>query len=270
MRELDRLVAKVATTKRTADRWPDPVRHNAFGDEAASSERLAVTVEPGTWATVPERLDDVRSWCDAVAERVPWLTGGVNLDGVTADVTRPAPVSGLVAVPLGSGILVAEPGVETTTTTSTARPGKYVHLPDISAGTTRVVDAAARLGPWTGAVALAFRLGTTGCSRSSRPIPDLADELLAGFEDQQLGGKYTLVVLLAYFDLFDRASDGREDGEVSWDDLWVMTCRTRTCRPTSPRPPGISTTTRRCSPSPRRRTTAWTTPGTSSAATATR
>jgi hypothetical protein len=224
VRELDRLVTTVATAKRTADRWPDPARRDPFGDEAASSERLAVTVEPGTSAAVPEKLDEFRSWCDAVAVRVQWLAGSVNLDGVMADVTRPVPVSGLVAVPLGSGLLVEDPAVETTTTTSTTLPGRYVHLPDVSAGTTKAVDSAARLGPWTGAVALAFRLGDDRLLALVEAHPDLADELLAGFEDQQLGGESALAVLLAYFDLFDRASDGREDGDVSWDDLWVMTC----------------------------------------------
>ena len=94
----------------------------------------------------------------------------------TADVTRPVPVSGLVAVPLGSGLLVEDPAVETTTTTSTTLPGRYVHLPDVSAGTTKAVDSAPCLGPWTGAVALAFRLGDDRLLALVEAHPDLADD----------------------------------------------------------------------------------------------
>lgn len=225
LRDLDRLVAQVATAKRTADRWPDAPRRDSFGEQAGASERLAVTVEAGTSAAVPERLDEFRSWCDAVAERVPGLAAGLNLDGVTADVTRRVPAGGLLALPFGSALLVDEPEVEATTTTaSVVSPGTYVHLPDVSAVTATAVASAAGLGPWTGAVALAFRLDDDRLLALVERHPDLADELLAGFEDCQLGAESALVVLLAYFVEFDSASNGQEDGEVSWDDLWAMTC----------------------------------------------
>src|SRR5262245_57074933 len=41
LRDLDRLVGKVASAKRTADRWPDSPRRDPFGGEDAASERLA-------------------------------------------------------------------------------------------------------------------------------------------------------------------------------------------------------------------------------------
>ena len=223
LRDLDRLAAKVARAKRTADAWPDAPRRDRFGEEDAASARLAVTVEHGASAAVPEKLDEFRAWCDGAAERVPGLTAGVNLDGVTADVTGRVSSGGILATPLGSGLLVDEPALESTTTT-TARPATYVHLPDVSAATATAVASAAGLGLWTGAVALAFRLDDDRLLAFVEGHPDLADELLAGFEDGHLGAESALVILLAYFAEFDSASNGEEDGEVSWDDLMVMTC----------------------------------------------
>jgi hypothetical protein len=73
-------------------------------------------------------------------------------------------------------------------------------------------------------VALAFRLGDDRLLAFVEAHPDLADELVAGFDDGRLGAESALVILLAYFAEFDSARNGREDGEVSWDDLWAMTC----------------------------------------------
>ncbi|HZM42567.1 MAG TPA: hypothetical protein VFB94_25795, partial [Acidimicrobiales bacterium] len=70
LRDLDRLAAKVARAKRTADAWPDAPRRDRFGEEDAASARLAVTVEHGASAAVPEKLDEFRAWCDGAAERV--------------------------------------------------------------------------------------------------------------------------------------------------------------------------------------------------------
>lgn len=226
----------VSDAGRALAAWPDIPANDPAADETGATAQVEVPPHGGTSSADPDKLDDVRLWCESVCERLPGLAA-LDLDGVTAEVTRRMTRPALLVPTPGDGFpavdpweprfpLLGEPDPVETTTTYGVDPATYVALPDLSGSITTVVEAAGQLGAWTGVVALAFRYGDPRLLDLIEAYPHLADELLSGFDDTEIGAESALVILLAYFDLFDQAKTGEEDGEVSLDDLWVMTCST--------------------------------------------
>jgi hypothetical protein len=229
-RKLSSLALAVGEAKRTLQAWPDPTYADPFGDDAAQAGWLD---EPPhrdhASGAEPDDLDVFVLWCQAVCERIPSLTSDVNLDGVTADVTRPVPIFsfpelvpdwGLPADPTPPLAPEPEPQIETFTTD----PAVYVSVPDVGHRSGTIVTRAGELGPWASGVAVAFRLGDEQLLDFVLAHPELADELAAGFTDGVLGGESAAVILLAYFDEFDGALTGDTDGRVSLDDIRAMSC----------------------------------------------
>ena len=95
------------------------------------------------------------------------------------------------------------------------RPATYVHLPDVSAATaTAGLGRRARAVDGRGGAGLPpGRRSAAGVRRgASRPRGRAARRL----RGRPLGRRVRAVILLAYFAEFDSASNGEEDGEVSW------------------------------------------------------
>jgi hypothetical protein len=167
---------------------------------------------PGTSAADPDTLDTFRLWCEDVALRLPALTGCVDLDGITAEVTAPriGAIFDEILDPSPwerppAGLLLAADPMPVTTPSD---PARHIKVPDVSGRTTAIVELAGELGAWTAAVAVAFRTGDSYLIDLLADHSDLADELLAGFADPVPGGESALVILLAYFDALDRDGDG--------------------------------------------------------------
>ncbi len=228
LRRLARLVQKVGQAKAAVAAWPDlPVR-DPLEEQAVESAAVEAVASPGTSSANPVELDSFAECCLAVYERLPALTAGVGLDGVTAEVTRPSfgspigfPTSGGSRLPL---LLEAEPPVATEQVLETvpSDPAFHVDVPDVADLVSGIRETADRLGPFTAAVALAFRRRDDRLLDLVMAHPDLADELMAWWDDGEIGAESALVIVLAYFDVFDRAKTGDEDGRISLDDLLAI------------------------------------------------
>ncbi|HEY8545623.1 MAG TPA: hypothetical protein VIL36_11270 [Acidimicrobiales bacterium] len=240
LRRLFGVTQAVADAKRTVMSWPARPGRPPSDEENAAAPRLSVPDGvAGVSSAEPVRLDGFRSWCEQVGERVPALAGAVNLVGVAA--TRTGPVSwwerafdprrflpeldvGSRAVddpvPAEAGDDLGPVGWETTP----VDPGRYVELPDVAGRVAGLVGSAADLGAWVGGVALAFREADERLLALIDAHPDLADELFAGFDaGGRMSGASALVVVLAWFDEFDRDRDGK----IAWGDVVAMTSATQ-------------------------------------------
>jgi len=172
------------------------------------------------------------AWCVSVTERVPTLTAGVGLDDVTAEVTRqplvfdfPRPAGEWPLRPGRPSLLVQDDPVtepEPVPVTEPADPAIYVEVPDVSDQVALITETAGFLGALSAGVALAFRREDDRLLALILEHPDLADELLSWWEDGEVGAESSLVIVLAYFDLFDGAKTGDEDGVISMEDLLAI------------------------------------------------
>jgi EF hand domain-containing protein len=207
-----RLIGKVRAAKRVVHAWPARPGRPTLEEENASPPQVDVPPTPGTSAADPATLDAFRLWCEDVALRLPALTGCVDLDDLTAEVTAP-PIGAIFDEVLDptpwprspAGPLLAADPMPVTTPSD---PARHIEVPDVSGRTTATVDLASELGAWTAAVAMAFRTGDSHLIDLLADHPDLADELLAGLADPVPGGESSLVMVLAYFDALDRDGDG--------------------------------------------------------------
>lgn len=218
------VVQQILSAQRVVQSWPARPGRPASEHENAGRPVVEVSSAPGTSSADPDRLDDFRLWCEDVGERLPALLGQVTLDGVTAEVTAPAPASArdplFSILDAGAGRADAAGGDTLVVETTAADPSVVVDLPDLSGRATALVESTGQLGAFAGVVAVAFRNGDPALLSFVEAHPDLADELLAGFGDGRLGGESSLVVLLAWFDELDL--DG--DGILSEAELSVATC----------------------------------------------
>lgn len=233
LRRLARLVQKVGEGKGAVAAWPEVAVRDPLEERAVDSAAVEVPASAGTSAAYPAKLDVLADWCSSVHERVPSLAAAVGLDGVTAEVTRPqrgldlmTPQGSWANEPWSTGqwpnepwrpsvLVEPEPVLETVS----RDPALYVHVPDVSELVAVIIGGAGHLGAFTAAVALAFRREDERLLELVLAHPGLADELLAGWEDGQIGAESSLVIVLAYFDVFDSATTGDEDGLISLDDL---------------------------------------------------
>ena len=229
------LVEDVRRAKQAVAMWPDSpsVLVTLTGRLDAFGAAIDVPVTPGSAVASPPSLDAFALWCVSVAERVPTLSGNVDLEDVTAEVTREVRGDPFNVDPftLGTGGTATDTlGVVETPTfeTTGSDPALYVAMPDVSGSATAIVETAGHLASFTAGVALAFREygGDGRLLDLLAEHPGLADELLAGWSDGAIGAESALVILLAYFDEFDGAITGDTDGRVSMADLWAVECGT--------------------------------------------
>ena len=231
LRRLARLVQRVGHGQRAVAAWPESPARDPLEEQAVNSAEVEVPASPGSAAAQPVALDMVAAWCVSVRERVPSLTAGVGLEDVTAEVTweqtalvtREQPVfefpqPGLIVgeQPRSASVLL-EP--DPVLVTETRDPALYIAVPDVSDLATVIVEAADHIGTFASGVALAFRREDERLLDLIMSRPDLADELLAWWQDGEIGSESSLVILLAYFDVFDSALTGDEDGIISMEDL---------------------------------------------------
>jgi len=229
------LVEDVRRAKQAVAMWPDGPSVLVTLTSRLDAVRAAIEVPVTSRSSVanPPSLDAFALWCASVAERVPTLSGSVDLEDVTAEVTREVRGAPFHVDPFTLGTdgaatdtlgVVETPMFETTG----SDPALYVAMPEVSGSVTAIVQSAGHLASFTAGVALAFREygGDGRLLDLLAEHPELADELLAGWSDGEIGAESALVILLAYFDEFDGAITGNTDGRISMADLWAVECGT--------------------------------------------